>query len=125
MPLRIGFDVDGVLADFRSTFRATASRIIHGDPRDFDAMSSPGSEAPLSQEDIRRVWEGIAKAPNWWMEIEPFEPDQIARLYGLARAARWEVFFLTKRPPSAGRSTPRCRAAMSPCCRRRSRAWTP
>ena len=61
-------------------------------------------EAPLSQEDIRRVWEWVAKAPNWWMEIEPFEPDQIARLYGLARAARWEVFFLTKRPPSAGDS---------------------
>ena len=67
-------------------------------------MSSPTSEAPLSQDDIRRVWESIAKAPNWWMEIEPYEPDQIARLYGLARAARWEVFFLTKRPPSAGDS---------------------
>ena len=30
------------------------------------------------------------------------EPAEIARLYTLARASRWEVFFLTKRPPSAG-----------------------
>ena len=31
-----------------------------------------------------------------------YEPEQIARLYSLTRAAGWEVFFLTKRPPSAG-----------------------
>ena len=105
MPLRIGFDVDGVLADFRSSFRATATRILRGgDPHAFDAMSSPTSDLPLSQDDIRHVWEWIAKTPNWWMELEPYEPEQIARLYGLARAAKWEVFFLTKRPPSAGDS---------------------
>ena len=46
----------------------------------------------------------IAKTPNWWMEIDAYEPDQIARLYSLTRAAGWEVFFLTKRPPSAGDS---------------------
>ena len=38
------------------------------------------------------------------MEIDAYEPDQIARLYSLTRAAGWEVFFLTKRPPSAGDS---------------------
>ena len=27
---------------------------------------------------------------------------EIARLYAMARASRWEVFFVTKRPPSAG-----------------------
>ena len=52
----------------------------------------------------KRVWDYIAKAPNWWMEIDAYEPDQIARLYSLTRAAGWEVFFLTKRPPSAGDS---------------------
>ena len=53
---------------------------------------------------MRRVWDYIAKAPNWWMEVDAYEPDQIARLYSLTRAAGWEVFFLTKRPPSAGDS---------------------
>ncbi|HYT66975.1 MAG TPA: hypothetical protein VEL51_11175 [Vicinamibacterales bacterium] len=104
MSLRLGFDVDGVLADFRAAFRAVATRITHGDPHDFDDMSSPQSDVPLSQDEVRRVWDHIAKTPNWWMEIEAYEPEQIARLYGLARAAGWEVFFLTKRPPSAGDS---------------------
>ena len=36
------------------------------------------------------------------MTLEPYEPDQVARLYSLTRAAGWEVFFLTNRPASAG-----------------------
>jgi hypothetical protein len=33
-----------------------------------------------------------------------YEPDQVARLYELSRERRWEVFFMTSRPPSAGDS---------------------
>ena len=104
MPLRLGFDIDGVLANFRSAFRDAAVRIVHGDVEEFDAVESPASESPLEPDDVKRVWDHIAKTPNWWMEIDAYEPEQIARLYSLARAARWEVFFLTKRPPSAGDS---------------------
>lgn len=103
MSLRLGFDIDGVLANFRAAFRAAAIRIVHGDVEEFDPVEAPG-ESPLAPDDVRRVWEYIAKAPNWWMEIDAYEPDQIARLYSLTRAAGWEVFFMTKRPPSAGDS---------------------
>jgi len=104
MSLRLGFDIDGVLANFRSAFRDAAVRIVHGDVEEFDAVESPPSESPLAPNDVKRVWDHIAKTPNWWMEIDAYEPDQIARLYSLTRAAGWEVFFLTKRPPSAGDS---------------------
>jgi hypothetical protein len=104
MSLRLGFDIDGVLANFRSAFRAAAVRTVHGEVDDFDPDDSLTDESPLSANDVKRVWDHIAKAPNWWMELDPYEPDQIARLYGLTRAAGWEVFFLTKRPPSAGDS---------------------
>jgi hypothetical protein len=103
MSLRLGFDIDGVLANFRSAFRATAARLVRGDVEDLDPDQTEG-ESPLSPNDVRRVWDHIAKAPNWWMEIDAYEPEQIARLYGLTRAAGWEVFFMTKRPPSAGDS---------------------
>jgi hypothetical protein len=103
MSLRLGFDIDGVLANFKSAFRATAARLVRGDLEDLDPDQTEG-ESPLSPNDVRRVWDHIAKAPNWWMEIDAYEPEQIARLYGLARAAGWEVFFMTKRPPSAGDS---------------------
>jgi hypothetical protein len=104
MSLRIGFDVDGVLADFRAGFRAAAMRLAHGRAHAAPAASSSPRDTPLSADDVKRVWEYIAKTSNWWMELEAYEPDQIARLYRLARGAGWEVFFLTKRPPSAGDS---------------------
>jgi hypothetical protein len=103
MSLRLGFDIDGVLANFRASFRGTAAKLVRGDVEDLDPDQTE-SASPLSPNDVRRVWEHIAKAPNWWMEIDAYEPEQIARLYGLTRAAGWEVFFMTKRPPSAGDS---------------------
>ncbi len=102
MSLRIGLDVDGVLADFRSAFHASAEHCLKraiAEPTDSD--EAPG---PLTADDVRRVWDYVAKTQNWWMNVPAYEPDQIARLYSLTRAAGWEVFFLTKRPASAGDS---------------------
>ena len=100
MSLRLGFDVDGVLADFRSAFRTTARECLG---REVVADAKDGEKpSPLGQHDVAKVWAHIARTPNWWMRVGPHEPAEIARLYALARASRWEVFFLTKRPPSAG-----------------------
>jgi hypothetical protein len=101
MPLRIGIDVDGVLADFRSAFHDTATRCLR---REIDEPDDPQARNAIQQQDVKRVWDCVAKTTNWWMELEPYEPDQIARLYSLVRAAKWEVFFLTNRPASAGDS---------------------
>jgi hypothetical protein len=101
MALRIGVDVDGVIADFRTAFRTAAVRSLRRDVADAENLDSAG---PLSPEDVRRVWDHIGKTQNWWMDVPAYEPDQIARLYSVMRATGWEVFFLTKRPPSAGDS---------------------
>ena len=102
MSLRVGFDIDGVLADFRTAFRQTAERCLRKSVAE-DADTEQ-SRAPLTADDIRKVWDFIAKTPNWWMDVPAYEPAQIARLYGLMRTEGWEVFFMTKRPPSAGDS---------------------
>lgn len=99
MSLRIGIDVDGVLADFRSAFHKAAEASVGHTIEEPDAPNSSHSLAP---KDVRRVWEYVARTPNWWMTLMPYEPDQIARLYSLTRAAGWEVFFLTNRPVSGG-----------------------
>ncbi|HXG55012.1 MAG TPA: hypothetical protein VNJ03_06495 [Vicinamibacterales bacterium] len=101
MSLRIAFDIDGVLADFRSAFHDAARQCLRRDVVDVDDLKSAGA---LADEDVKRVWEHVARATNWWMELAPYEPDQIARLYELTRAAGWEVFFLTNRPRSSGDS---------------------
>jgi hypothetical protein len=100
MPLRLGIDVDGVLADFRSAFRTTAQECLG--PEAVGNDSEGGRPSPLGQRDVAKVWAHIARTPNWWMHVPPYEPAEIARMYAMARASRWEVFFLTKRPPSAG-----------------------
>jgi hypothetical protein len=101
MSLRIGIDVDGVLADFRTAFH-DASRTTLG--RRIEALPDPKATPALAQDEVKRVWDFVARTPNWWMTLEPYEPNQIARLYSMARAAGWEVFFLTNRPRSAGDS---------------------
>ena len=101
MSLRIGIDVDGVLADFRTGFHDT-SRTSLG--RKVEPLQDAKETQPLTPDEVKRVWEAVARTPNWWMTLKPYEPDQIARLYSLSRDAGWEVFFLTNRPASAGDS---------------------
>lgn len=91
--------MDGVLADFRTAFHESARRSVTRDP---GADTSPGARETLDESDLKLVWELVARTPNWWMEVKPFEPDQIARLHDRTRELGWEVFFMTKRPPSAG-----------------------
>jgi hypothetical protein len=92
--LRLGIDVDGVVADFRSAFRALARKQL--------GMAADDVEGELSKADVDRLWKAVASSTNWWVDVPAHEPDQIARLYKQARRERWEVFFLTSRPLSAG-----------------------
>lgn len=102
MAIRIGIDVDGVLADFRTAFRNAAEHCLRRHVNDLtESDEAPGA---LTARDVRRIWDHIENTQNWWMEVPAYEPEQIARLYAITRASGWEVFFLTKRPASAGDS---------------------
>jgi hypothetical protein len=101
--LRVGFDLDGVVADFRTAFLEAAASILG-----HDAIKRPSSPLPdfdaVSPADAKRVWKVLTETPNWWLGLAPYEPAQIARLYQLARRHRWEVSFLTSRIPTTGDS---------------------
>ena len=101
MSLRIGIDVDGVLADFRTGFHETARATLG---RSIPPLQDSTETQPLSPDEVKRVWDAVKRTQNWWMTLKPYEPDQIARLYSLSRDAGWEIFFLTNRPASAGDS---------------------
>ena len=92
--LRVGVDVDGVLADFRTAFHALAAQ----------ELGRKDVTTELSKAEVERLWKAVARATNWWVDLPAYEPEQIARLYDRARNGRWEVFFLTSRPPSSGDS---------------------
>ncbi len=97
MALRVAFDLDGVIADFRSAFEREARRHVAGvlDPDRADSDT-------FSNAEMRRIWARIQRTPNWWTTVKPYEPAEIARLYEIARRRRWEVVFMTKRPVTAG-----------------------
>jgi hypothetical protein len=97
MTLRVGMDVDGVLANFRSAFRDAAGALA-------DVQDSTGASPRLSSAEMKRAWKDVSRHPNWWVGLQPYEPQEIRRLYTLARRGRWEVFFLTNRPATAGDS---------------------
>jgi len=101
MSIRVGFDMDGVLANFNKTFRETAAKVEGAAAPD---RSAPAARA-LGADAMKRVWDHISRTPQWWLQLEPYEPDQIERLYRTSRERRWEVYFMTTRPSSAGETT--------------------
>jgi hypothetical protein len=102
MSIRVGFDVDGVIANFNKTFRETAAR-IEGGAGSHD-RSDPAGRA-LAADAMKRVWDHISRTSQWWLQLEAYEPEQIQRLYRTSRERRWEVYFMTTRPSSAGETT--------------------
>ena len=98
MSLRVGLDVDGVVADFHTAFRATAAAVEQ-------ESGGAGSDRQLTADAVKRAWERIDRTSQWWLTLDPYEPDQIQRLYRTSRERRWEVYFMTTRPSSAGETT--------------------
>lgn len=93
--MRIAFDLDGVLADLDSAVErvATASR-----------GASARGNAPV---EAAHLWDTALATHNFWETLPEVEPGAIDRLARIAREHRWEVLFVTSRPPSAGDTTQR------------------
>jgi hypothetical protein len=122
MSLRIGFDMDGVLADLNGALVREAMRIFPGiqilsggaadspatpvTPAESQSPDDPDETAPpslaLSARQERQLWDVIKGISNFWETLDETEPGIVARLSATARARRWDVMFLTSRPRTAG-----------------------
>ena len=129
MPLRIGFDLDGTLADMHAALSLEAAKLFGeqvlrqaatdasepqesgaeqdgtGDPLKADdeqAASAAMTELHLTARQQSQLWEHVKKIENFWTTLPELEPGIIARLAKAALERRWEVIFLTTRPATAG-----------------------
>lgn len=131
MPLRIACDLDGTVADMESALQAEAERLF-GPGTDLRASlrtraeGAPPAAAPdptatmpgmrgsvdarrrstrLSDRQLRQLWSHVRGVENFWASLKEVEPGAVARLAAAAASCRWDVLFITTRPPSAGETT--------------------
>ena len=124
MPIRVGFDMDGVLADFAQAFQAVESRLFPDrEPaakEPFTPNADDGTElsAPKDWHATRKAarrlrrrrdatWSAIQQTPDFWVTLNPIEEGGVRRLHALMLQHRWEVFFITQRVDTAGESVQR------------------
>ena len=108
MALRLGVDLDGVLADMDSALAEQAERLFGGaiaEKRHPEA--APDGAAAVRTLNLtppmqRRLWKQVESIENFWETLVELEPQAIERLAALAAERRWEVMFLTRRPDTVG-----------------------
>jgi len=122
--MRLGFDLDGTLADMHSALVLEARRLFP----DIDPAAVPNSTAPdettgpqdqdadpkadaaeeslsigaLTARQQRELWKAVRERENFWESLDEIEPGALARLHSLVQSRRWELIFLTSRPETAG-----------------------
>jgi len=116
--MKLGFDLDGTVADLQGALALEARRLFPGvdpgllpqsiapsssaSPADAAAATPGFSMSSLSSRQQRELWDAACARENFWETLDEIEPGALARLSRLARERRWEVIFLTSRPETRG-----------------------
>ena len=124
MPLRVGFDLDGTVADMYSALQREAEKLFGRDkitkaPPKTPTKPAADGEAPnaedattnLAMDELHltarqqmQLWDHVKRIENFWSTLPELEPGIIARIAKAAKDRSWEVIFLTTRPSTAGES---------------------
>jgi len=121
--MRLGFDLDGTLADMQSALAREARELFpqvdpatlprsaaveesraNLDSGEANADVAQTLSAPLSARQQQMLWRAVRARENFWETLDEIEPGALARLAALMRDRKWDVIFLTSRPETSGDS---------------------
>ena len=114
MTLRVGFDMDGVLADFAAAYRAIETRLYGpaeparvDDPENVPADVGERETPVPARRKRDAIWEAIRATPDFWETLAPLDPGAVRRIHEMTLRHRWETFFITQRPATDGQAVQR------------------
>lgn len=122
MAIRVGFDVDGVVADFAGAYREIEQRLFQDRPglpdepeREEREQAQRGSRSGVESADaaheVRRrrdaIWKEIQATTDFWTTLRPTEESAVRRIHEVMLRHDWEVFFITQRPATCGATVQR------------------
>jgi len=130
LPLRVGFDLDGTVADMYFALRreaialfgeevlrkaaytpskpqdagasAASAKATAGQAEDEQTTTLAIQELHLTSRQQAQLWDHVKGIENFWTSLPELEPGIISRIAKIATDRRWEVIFLTTRPSTAG-----------------------
>jgi hypothetical protein len=123
MPLRVGFDLDGTVADMyfalrREAIKLFGEEVLHTPPEASKPQEAGKEQTPKAEDDqiaglaiqeLRltarqqdQLWDHVKQIENFWTTLPELEPGIISRIAKAAHERRWEVIFLTTRPSTEG-----------------------
>jgi hypothetical protein len=120
MPLRVAFDLDGTIADMRAALFTQAEQLFgaetmtktavgqnqaNGASEDEPESNKVIAELHLTAHQQMQLWDHVKTVENFWGGLPEVEPGIVARIAEVSARRRWEVIFLTTRPPVAGDMT--------------------
>jgi 5' nucleotidase, deoxy (Pyrimidine), cytosolic type C protein (NT5C) len=114
MTHRIGFDMDGVLADFATAYRAIETRLYGpvepvgiDNPEEVASEEDGEREAPVPSRRRDGIWAAIRETPDFWQTLAPIDSGAVRRIHEMTLRHRWETFFITQRPATEGATVQR------------------
>ncbi len=101
--MKIGFDVDGVLANFNQAYVDLFIELFEKDLFEpGDANDPPTWHYPqhrgYSDEEVAAVWKVIANDPTFWTCLEELDGAEALRRHLVRLVLEHDVYFITSRP---------------------------
>jgi len=103
--MRIGIDVDDVIADFQSEFVGVMNRLYGRPPVGTQPVDWDWSNCEMSAEEMKGAWAEATRVYNLWQYLRPlatFDAETQNLLHALLK--KHDVFFVTNRFDTPGSS---------------------